>query len=149
MGMMMSRVENALNTFENGYNCAQAVFSAYGPECGIDRGTAIKLAAPFGGGMGALGEVCGAVSGALMVLGLRYGNIDIADRESKEKPYQMAREFVEKFREKNGSLLCRDLIRIDISTPEGIEKAREENVFSEICPNFVQEAVKILEVLLK
>lgn len=145
----MDRIENAVDTFKNGYNCAQAVLSVYGSELGIDRGKAIKLASPFGGGIAKLGEVCGAVSGALMVIGLQYGSVNIENPELKEKPYQVTREFVEKFKKKNGSLLCRNLIGIDISTPEGIEKAREESVFQEICPRFVQDAVEILKVLMK
>ena len=145
----MNRSQNAVDIFKNGYNCAQAVLSVYGLDLGIDRETAIKLTAPFGGGIAKLGEVCGAVSGVLMVIGLQYGSVDVQNPDLKEKPYQVTREFIEKFKEKNGSLLCRNLIGIDISTREGIEKAREEHVFTEICPGLVQNAGEILEVLLK
>ncbi len=145
----MNQVENAVQTFKQGYNCAQAVFSTYCQNFGLDRETAIKLTAPFGGGIAAMGEVCGAVSGAVMVLGLGHGNFDIENLESKEGAYRITREFLKKFKKKNHSILCRDLIGMDISTPEGIAKARKEGVFTEMCPKFVRDASEILEEWMK
>ena len=145
----MNQVENAVQTFKQGYNCAQAVLSAYCQNFGLDRETAIKLTAPFGGGIAAIGEVCGAVSGAVMVIGLGCGSFDVGNPESKERAYRVTREFLKKFKEKNHSILCRNLIGMDISTPAGIAKARKEGVFTEICPKFVRDASEILEEWVK
>ena len=145
----MNQIENAVQTFEKGYNCAQSVLSAYCQDLGLDRETAIKLTAPFGGGIARTGEVCGAVSGAIMVLGLWCGIYDVENPESEEKAYRITREFIKKFKEKNHTILCRNLIGMDISTPEGIESAREEGVFKEMCPDFIRDASEILEELMK
>jgi C_GCAxxG_C_C family probable redox protein len=145
----MNQIEKAVDAFKEGYNCAQAVLSAFCQDFGLERETAIRLAAPLGGGIGATGEVCGAVSGAIMALGLWCGTYDVQNPESKEKGYRIAREFLKKFKAKNHSILCRNLIGMDISTPEGLEKAREEGVFKEMCPNFVRNASEIIEELMK
>jgi C_GCAxxG_C_C family probable redox protein len=145
----MNQIENAVDTFKQGYNCAQAVLSAHCHDFGLDREMAIKLTAPFGGGIAATGEVCGAVSGAIMVLGLWCGSDDVGNPESKEKAYRITREFLKMFKEKNHSILCRNLIGMDISTPDGIENARKEGVFTEMCPKFVWDASEILEELMK
>ena len=145
----MDQANHAVQIFKEGYNCAQSVLSAYAAQLKLNREEALKLTAPFGGGIGYLGEVCGAVSGALMAIGLRYGEVDITNSEIKERPYKVARQFMEIFKETNGSLLCRNLIGIDISTPEGLGKAREEGVFSDICPELVRSAAQIVEDLLK
>jgi C_GCAxxG_C_C family probable redox protein len=149
LGRIMNQIENVAETFKQGFNCAQAVLSAYCPDLGLDREMAIKLTAPFGGGIAATGEVCGAVSGAIMVLGLWCGSDDVGNPESKEKAYRITRVFIKKFKDKNHSLLCRNLIGMDISTPEGIENARKEGVFMETCPKFVRDASEILEELMK
>ena len=102
---------------------------------------ALRIAAPFGAGMARQGEVCGALSGALMVLGLQYGQ----DRpDGKEQTYRMAHEFMEIFRERHGALRCRDLVGHDISTPEGLQAARDANVFASLCPVFVDETARAL-----
>lgn len=141
----MSRVEQAVSCFKEGFSCSQALLSTYGVEFGLDRETALKVSGAFGGGMGRMGETCGAVTGAFMVIGLKYGNTRVDDRQAKEKTYSLVKEFVEKFKSRNGSIACRELLGCDISTPEGMEIAKEKNLFATLCPKLVSDAAEIIE----
>ena len=108
--------------------------------------TALKLASPFGGGVARRGELCGAVTGALLALGLARG----ADKPAgKEEIYRLSQEFMRLFEEKHSSLLCRDLIDCDISTPAGYQSAAEKRVFTTICPGLVRDAAEIVQTLLE
>ncbi len=132
-------------TFSQNFNCSQAVFSAFAPQFGLNRETALKLASPFGGGMAQRGEICGAVTGALLALGLARGAKKPA---GKQEIYQLSQEFIRLFEKKHESVLCRDLIDCDLSTPAGHQSAEEKKVFSTICPVLVQDAVEIVQQLL-
>jgi C_GCAxxG_C_C family probable redox protein len=134
--------QRALDLFEKSFSCSQSVFAAYAPMFGIDEKTALKISSAFGGGMSRLAHVCGAVSGAFMIIGLKTGG------EDKEQTYLLAREFVEQFKLLNGSIMCKDLLGCDISTSEGLQKARAENVFKTICPKYVKDSCNILEKIL-
>jgi C_GCAxxG_C_C family probable redox protein len=144
----MSDVELAVGAFEGGFNCCQAMLATYGPRFGLERELALKVASGFGGGIGHLGESCGAVTGALMVIGLKQGGTSVDDRDSSEKTYGLVNEFVKRFKARNGSILCRELLGCDISTPQGLENARNKGLFEERCPNFVRASAEILEELL-
>jgi C_GCAxxG_C_C family probable redox protein len=143
----LSRAEHAVTLFEAGANCAQAVRSAFAPLYGVDQGTAMRLAAAFGGRMARTGELCGAVSGALLVIGLRYGP-DRPAQQARETCYQVARAFLQRFQESQGALLCRDLLGCGILTPEGRKRVHEQGWIRERCPRFVRCAVELLEELL-
>ena len=138
----MNRIELAVSRFAEGFNCSQAVFSAYAE--GIDQ-TALKIAAGFGGGMGRMAGTCGAVTGAMMVLGLRFGGAT-PDREAKERVYAKIREFADRFKARNGSLTCRDLLGCNISTVDGYEAAK--SLFTTTCPKYVRDACEMLEEML-
>jgi C_GCAxxG_C_C family probable redox protein len=140
----VSRVERAVSLFEEGFSCSQAILSTFGPQLGLDRETALKVATAFGGGTGHMGETCGAVTGAFMVIGLKHGRIRAEDEETRDKAYELVAEFVDKFRSRNGSIVCRELLGCDINTPEGLALAREKNV----CPGFVRDAAEIIEEIL-
>ena len=140
----MSRIEAAVSRFAEGYNCSQAVLSAYAEQFGVDEKTALKIAAGFGGGMGRMAETCGAVTGAFMVLGLQCGQAS-PEPEAKEAVYRRIREYADHFRARHGSLLCRELLGCDISVPESLQRARELELFSKTCPQFVRDACEILE----
>ena len=144
----MNPVEQAVSCFKGGLNCSQAILATYGQQLGLDRELALKLAAGFGGGMGRLGHTCGAVTGAFMVLGLRYGPVEAGDQQAKETAYERVREFAKRFEARNGTAVCRDLIHCDIETPEGLAMAREQKLFVTVCPKFVQDAAEILEEML-
>ncbi len=142
----MSDVEKAVSGFEKEFNCCQAVLSTYGPRFGLDRELALKLAAGFGGGIGHQGETCGAVTGAIMVIGLKaFGT---RDEDSSEKTYGLTDQFLERFKARHGSILCRELLGCDISTPQGLQAARDKGLFKKRCPNFVRVSAEILEELL-
>jgi C_GCAxxG_C_C family probable redox protein len=145
----MSRVDRAVSSFRGGLNCSQAVFSTFAADFGIDREIALKLAAAFGGGMGRTAGTCGAVTGALMILSLQHGPTEARDQEGREKVYSLVRDFVQRFASRNQTITCRELINCDISTPEGLATAREQNVFGDVCPKFVQDAAEILEEMLR
>jgi C_GCAxxG_C_C family probable redox protein len=138
--------EAAVNCFSQHFNCSQALFSTFAPQFGMDEATALKLASPFGAGIARRGEVCGAVSGALLTLGLARG----ADTPAgKEEIYRLSQEFMHRFEEKHGTILCRELIGCDISTPAGYQAATEKRVFVTICPTLVREAAEIVQALLE
>ena len=133
----MNRIDDAVELFENGYMCSQAVFAAFSSELGVSRENALKIGACFGSGM-RKGEVCGACTGALMALGLKYG-------DSKIKSNEVCEKFLDEFKNANGSYICNDLLGCDISTEEGVKFARENNLFKEICPKMVESAAEIVE----
>ena len=139
--------ENAKALHLQGFNCSQAVFSTLAEPLGFDPSLARKIASPFGGGIGRTGETCGAVSGALMALGLQSG-FDEPDPQAKDRVYALAREFMRRFQEGYGSVTCKVLIGADISTPEGLQKAREQDVFNTKCAQFISGAVEIAEEML-
>jgi C_GCAxxG_C_C family probable redox protein len=148
-GVMMKKVQSAVICFEVGFNCSQAVLSTFGPALGLDRDTALKVAAAFGGGVAGRGDTCGAVSGALMVIGLSYGRTRTDDEEAKERAYSLAQNFMKEFESRHGSVFCRDLLGYDISTPDGLASVGQENLGTTLCPNFVADAAEILEELLE
>jgi C_GCAxxG_C_C family probable redox protein len=137
----MRKVDDAVSCFKEGFSCSQAILSTYGQELGIDKATALRISAPFGGGMARMGETCGAVTGAFMVVGLKYAK----DKESKEKIYRLVNEFAEKFKSRNGSILCKELLGCNIGTPEGMKAVREKGLIDTLCPKLVKDAAEILE----
>lgn len=138
---MTDTLHLANGRFARGFNCAQSIFSAFADHYGVSSEFALRLAAPFGAGFARRGQVCGALTGALMVLGLHYGQ----DRpEAKEEMYAITRAFMQQFEQRHGSVLCSELIGHDISTPEGLQAARDANAFGRLCPLLVDETAKAL-----
>ena len=133
-----SKAKEAVACFNEGFNCAQAVLTAYCEDFGLDRETALRLACGLGAGMGRLQETCGAVSGAYLVIGLKYG-------PEKEQTYAMVQEFARRFEAKNKTRNCRALLGVDLLG--GDRRTASERVNS-ICPQMVQDAIEILESLL-
>ncbi|UCC19433.1 MAG: C_GCAxxG_C_C family protein [Promethearchaeota archaeon] len=144
----MSKVEEAISRFKEDFNCAQSVLSTFSPQFGLDRDLALKIATGFGGGMARLGNTCGAVTGAFMVIGLRYGMGINNYNGAKENTYELIREFSNRFQSINGSLICRELLGCDINTPEGSEYFRQNDLFEKKCIQYVKNAVEILEEIL-
>ncbi|MBR0271306.1 MAG: C_GCAxxG_C_C family protein [Methanobrevibacter sp.] len=137
----MSKSNEAVKLFERGHLCSQAVFEVFSEDLGLASSEAFKIGACFGSGM-RKAEVCGACAGALMALGLKYG-------ESKEKCDEVSDKFFDEFKKENGSYLCRDLLECDISTPEGVQYARDNNLFKEFCPKMVASATEIAEKIME
>jgi C_GCAxxG_C_C family probable redox protein len=145
----MTNSEKAAAVFAEGFNCSQAVLSACGERFALDREVALKVSASFGGGMGRMGETCGAVTGAFMVIGLKQGQTEAKDHKAKEKTYKLVNEFAARFKELNCSIVCRELLGCDVSSPEGLKSAQDKKLFKTICPKFVSDAAKILDQILE
>ena len=139
---MTERLNKVLEIRNNGYNCAQAVVGAFCEKYGIDEQTVMKLACGFGGGL-RCGEVCGAVTGAVMVIGLKYGNYLPDDNESKKKCGKSTLEFMNEYKKRNQSILCRELLGYDPRDKEKVTKYADAK--KQICTNAIETAIKILE----
>jgi C_GCAxxG_C_C family probable redox protein len=119
------------------------MLAGFGELYGLDRSTALKLARAFGSGMG-MGRECGAVTGALMILGLKVQEAS-SEKETRYRVYDLVRELVRRFEEKRGTIICKDLLGVDLGTPEGRDKAIKDNLFRTLCPGFVRDAAQILD----
>ena len=144
----MDRIQDSVKRFKDGMTCSQAILSTYGPGFGLDEETALRIAYGFGGGMGRLADTCGAVTGAFMVIDLKFASHDITDKKAKELTRSKIQEFARLFNERNKSLMCRDILGEDISTEEGFKRGIQDGLAKEKCPKFVQDAAEILEQLL-
>ena len=148
---MTNHAEIAEQLFIKGYNCAQAVFCAFTDVTGFDVDTSARLASSSGGGLGRLREVCGAVSGAALVLGTLKGYDDPADLEAKKQHYELVREFADRFKEKHTSIICRELLTQASLKAEsgGDPEPRSEKYYqTRPCPHLVYDAALILDEML-
>ena len=142
----MNATQKAVHLFENGLNCSQAILTAFGEPHGIDSETAKKLGRPWGGGLGRMGRICGAVTGAILVLGLaQSGKQD--EGEARNDICLTVQELVRRFEQRHGTYVCKDLLGADFSTEEGQRKIKEEMLVKKICPKFVEDAGSILAEL--
>jgi C_GCAxxG_C_C family probable redox protein len=144
---VLSTADIALNLFSRSHNCAQSVLMAFASRFGIEQNTACRLANGLGVGL-SCGETCGAVGGAVLVLGLAHGGGGPQETDAKRRTYGKIREFMDRFREKHGSIRCTELLGCNPTTPEGAEKAADEHLFDLICAGLVEDAVEILEQML-
>jgi C_GCAxxG_C_C family probable redox protein len=136
--------EKAANYFKQDYNCAQSVLLTMQEYYGIRRNRLIpRIATAFGGGIGRRGSLCGALTGAIMAIGLEHGTNKTVLIE-KEKAYEIALKFYDQFVEECGSPFCRELIGYDLTNPEELKRMRKSNVREEKCSHFVKKAVEIL-----
>ncbi|MBR2109143.1 MAG: C_GCAxxG_C_C family protein [Ruminococcus sp.] len=145
----MNQADLAEKLFREGYNCSQAVLLAFSDITGLDDDTAAKIASSFGGGLGRMREVCGAVSGAAMVLGLAKGYSDPRAFEAKKAHYKLIQDFAELFKEKNGSIICRELLSGVRTVENGVPEARTDGYYKKRpCPLLVRDAAEILDEML-
>lgn len=142
---MRKIADTAEKRFVEGFSCSQAIFSAFAETEGIDLDTALRIASSFGAGMARMGNTCGALTGGMMVLGLKFGRIVADDADAKEKNYRLVLEFVEKFNERFESCTCRDLLGFDPDSPEASQRFANEPELEKRCAGFVREASEILE----
>ena len=140
----MNKVKHAVTCFARGFNCAQAIVSTYSLQLGLVEETALRISSAFGGGVGRAGYVCGALTGAFMVLGLKYGRKQLDDTESKERIYDLVNEFINRFKARNQSIICKELLGYELNSPEGKQLIKKETR----CLKFVQDAAEILEQML-
>lgn len=145
---MNSKPDQAVAAFNNGFNCAQAVFATYAEEFGIDYTQALKLSCGFGAGMGRRQEVCGAVSGAILLIGSKHGKTKKEDNVANDLTYKLVRQISDQFIAKHGSITCKELLGCNLQTPEG-QKLFTENKFKELkCNKYVHDASELAEAML-
>lgn len=149
--MEKTRKEKAVRLFKEGFNCSQAVFGAFSDDYSIDLDTALRLSASFGAGMGRMREVCGAVSGMLMVAGLETGSAEGKDTGKKQHNYDVVQKLADDFRKENGSIICRELLGLTkdgkkIETAETKPEERNNTYYAKRpCIQLVEIAVELLE----
>ena len=147
-GWKMDTREKAADYFKRGFNCSQAVFTAFGPSLGVDEKTALKIGFPFGAGMARMQKTCGAVTGAFMAIGLKYGMCAEGDNVSRERTYRLVREFTKQFEALHGSIECRALLGADMNTEEGQKIIQSKELFKTLCLQLVKDATEITDKLL-
>ena len=141
----MTRKEKAIGAFKEGYNCAQSLLIAYEDILTIDLETAKKISSPFGGGMGRLREVCGAVSGMAMVAGMLYPNSEPNDTPNKKATYAAVQDLAEKFRQENGFIVCRELLGLATTKDEPTPSERTQEYYKRRpCAEYVEIAARII-----
>lgn len=145
----MDPITEAKGLFAQNYSCAQSILMTFVERYGLTREEAVRIAAAFGGGILGTRQICGAVSGALMVIGLEKGSLDPDDKAGKERLYAIGQQFTQQFSARFGATDCRSLIGVDVSTPEKLQLAREQGIFTTLCPGLVGGATEMLEELLR
>lgn len=147
----MSKGDIAKQNFMNGYNCSQAVLLAFCEDFGLEKETALKISEPFGGGMGRMREVCGTVTGMFMVLGLAMGNDNSKDNTTKKNVYKSVQELAAKFKEDNGSIICRELLGFQKNNKESYVPSERTDTYykKRPCPELCKYAADIFEEYLK
>ncbi len=146
---METRAEGAVDLFNKGFNCAQAVLASHCEEYGLSDKIAKKISCGFLGGVANNGEICGAVSGAIMLIGLKYGKYLESDNESKDKTSELVNQYIESFKKEYGSIICKELLKYDLSKEEEKIMARDSGIFKELCPVLVKRSVELVEETLK
>ena len=147
---MKNRTEIAVSKFSEGYNCAQSVFYSFCDDLHFDKNTALKMACGFGAGMGRKEEVCGAVTGGIMVIGAKYGRGERDDRTATELTYKKTRELMDRFEKKHGAFICRKLLKgCELTTEEGQKHFKENDLANQICKPCVRSVVEILDSIME
>ena len=145
---ILDKKELAAQYHARGYGCAQSVLAPYAPDYDLTEELALKLGTGFGSGMGRMCEVCGALTGAFMVLGLKYGKVNTDGNRygnETETTYKLVAELAQKFATRNGSIYCRELIGHDLSDPAERAKVVEAGLFKTTCGNCIHDAMELLE----
>jgi len=139
----------AAETFQSGYNCSQSVLSVFAENFGMTKDCCLRLASPFGSGIARMQETCGAIAGALMVIGLKYGKGEQGLESDKANAYKISLQLISKFKERHQSINCFELLdNLDINTPEGMAEIHKRELFRCKCSKYVQDAVEIAESIL-
>lgn len=142
----MTHTEKALALYQAKFNCCQSVFGAFCEDYGVNQKEALRMTCGMGGGVRS-GDVCGAVSGSVMVIGLKYGHCQEDELDKKSECYRKTIEYVTLFRERYGSICCRDLLGYDFSKPEEEKIIQERGLIWEVCPTVISNAIALLEEL--
>mgnify|MGYP002725652951 CR=1 FL=1 len=145
---MSAKADRAVAMFVDGFSCAQSLLATYGPDLGLERETALKVAAPFAGGVSRTDGPCGAGSGALLVLGLKYGHTSPDDEAGEERVRSLVQEFLRRYEARKGCTDCTGLLGANLAVPADLERVKEEDLAQRVCPDLVRTSCEILEELL-
>ena len=146
---MNNKTETALQKFESGYNCAQAVLYACSDDVNVDKNIALKISCGFGAGMGRKQEVCGAVTGGIIAIGAKYGRGEDDEQSATEKTYEKTKELLDKFQTKHGTIICLELLDgCNLMTEKGQKYFQENRLKNKICSECVRSVIQILEEIL-
>ena len=138
--------EKVVENFKTGYNCAQSVFLAFAKDCGVEDDTALKLASSFGGGMGRLREVCGAVTAMFAIAGLKKGYISVNNDDAKAEHYKLIQKLAEDFKVQHKTIICRELLGLPDGESDPTPSKRNEEYYQDRpCENFIRTAAIIIE----
>jgi len=143
----MDKKQIALASLKKKFNCAQSVFSAFAEDVGMEKEIALKVSACFGGGM-RCGETCGTITGVLMAIGMKYGSTIEDDETVQYLAYKKEIEFIKRFKEKHGTILCKELLGCDTNTLEDMKKVVEKGLHITVCSKVIVDAIEIAEELL-
>ena len=143
----VNRPEYAKERFLKSMNCSQAILETYSPTLGLPVEQARRVAAAFAGGMG-MGSECGAVTGAFMVIGMKYGKTRDDDSRADNETFKRVAEFTKEFKARHKHLSCSELLETDMGTPKGVKEAADKGLFTSRCPEYVKTAAEILEKIM-
>lgn len=146
--MTHPEVEQAVAFYKQGYTCAQSILASFAGRYDLQQNLAFRIGEPFGAGTSCTGELCGSVTGAIMVLGLQYGSALSNDDAARLYTYQRVHELRHRFKEIHGSIQCTDLLGYDLSDPQQLQTIWEKGLFIQLCPTFVRDAAQILVEML-
>ena len=148
--LLSKRTEKAVELFKKGFNCSQAVFAAFAEDFGMDEETALKVSAGLGGGVGRAREVCGTVTGAALVAGMKYGATDGADSEGKKKCYEVVQQLISEFKKENPSIVCRELLGLtEKNATDPVPEARTDSYYKKRpCVQLVEDSARAVEKII-
>jgi C_GCAxxG_C_C family probable redox protein len=144
----MTKADRAVSLFRRGFSCSQAVAAAFAADFGLDEETALRLSQGFGGGIARTADWCGALTGAILVIGLKHGRTRAEDTAARDRTYALVKELIALFTARHVHVKCRDLLGCDLSTPEGQKTVDALKLHQTKCEDLVRDAVEILETIL-
>jgi len=142
--MTNPEVEQAVAYYKQGYTCTQSILASFASRYGLQQALAFRIGEPFGAGTSCTNDMCGSVTGAIMVLGLQYGSARCDDEAARVNTYQCVHELIQRFKALHGSIQCSDLLGYDLSDPQQLQTVWEKGLFMELCPILVRDAAQIL-----
>lgn len=142
--MLQPEVEQAVAYYKQGYTCTQSIMASFAARHGLQKELAFRIGEPFGAGTSCTNDMCGSVTGAIMVLGLQYGSARNDDDAARYYTYQRVNELIQRFKGMHGSIQCGDLLGYDLSDPQQLQTVFEKGLFIQLCPNLVRDAAQIL-----
>jgi C_GCAxxG_C_C family probable redox protein len=147
--MTHPEVEQAVSFYKNGYTCAQSILASFARRYDVPQDLAFRIGEPFGAGTSCTGDMCGSVTGAIMVLGLQYGSTQSNDAGARSNTYQRVHELIQRFQEIHGSIQCTDLLGYNLSDAKQFQEVWEKGLFTQLCPILVRDAAQILVEMLE